>query len=70
MQRFLILAGIVLLAVGLAWPLLARLGLGHLPGDIHIERENFSIHFPLMTSIVVSLVASLLVGLLIWLFRR
>jgi hypothetical protein len=66
MQRFLIIAGIVLVIVGLAWPLLARLGLGHLPGDIHVERENFSFHFPLMTSIVVSLVASVL----IWLFRR
>jgi Protein of unknown function (DUF2905) len=66
MQRFLIIAGIVLVVVGLAWPLLARLGLGHLPGDIHVERENFSFHFPLMTSIVVSLVASVL----IWLFRR
>jgi Protein of unknown function (DUF2905) len=66
MQRFLIIAGIVLVVAGLAWPLLARLGLGHLPGDIHVERENFSFHFPLMTSIVVSLVASAL----IWLFRR
>ena len=66
MQRFLIIAGIVLLVAGLAWPLLARLGLGHLPGDIHIERENFSFHFPLMTSIVVSLVVSLL----FWIFRR
>ena len=66
MQRFLNIAGILLLVAGLAWPLLARLGLGHLPGDIHIERENFSFHFPLMTSIVVSLVVSLL----FWIFRR
>jgi len=66
MQRFLIIAGIVFVIVGIAWPWLLRLGLGHLPGDIHVERENFSFHFPLMTSIVVSLVVSLL----IWLFRR
>jgi Protein of unknown function (DUF2905) len=70
MQRFLIVAGIVLVVVGLAWPWLSRLGLGHLPGDIHVERESFSLHFPLMTSILVSLVASALVGLLIWLFKR
>ena len=66
MQRFLIIAGIALVVAGLAWPLLARLGLGNLPGDIHIERENFSFHFPLMTGIVLSLVVSLL----FWIFRR
>jgi hypothetical protein len=66
MQRFLVIAGIVLVVAGLAWPWLNRLGLGHLPGDIHIERENGSFHFPLTTGIVVSLVLSLL----LWIFRR
>jgi hypothetical protein len=66
MQRFLIVLGAVLLVAGLAWPWLAKLGLGRLPGDIHIERENFSFHFPLTSSIVVSLVVSLL----FWIFRR
>ena len=66
MQRFLLILGAVLLLAGLAWPWLSRLGLGHLPGDIHIERENFSFHFPLMTSILVSLVVSVL----FWIFRR
>jgi hypothetical protein len=66
MQRFLIIAGIVAVALGLAWPWLARVGLGRLPGDLHVEREGFTFYFPLTTSIVVSLVVSLL----IWLFRR
>jgi uncharacterized membrane-anchored protein len=66
MQRVLIVLGIVILVIGLAWPWLARLGLGRLPGDINIERDGWSFHFPLMTSIVVSLVLSLL----IWLFRK
>jgi len=66
MQRFLIIAGIVLLAAGLAWPWISRLPLGRLPGDIHIVREGFSFHFPVVTSIVVSLVISFLV----WFFRR
>jgi len=64
--RFLILAGIVLIAAGLLWPWLSRLGLGRLPGDIVIERENFRFYFPLVTSLVVSLVLTLL----IWFFRR
>jgi uncharacterized membrane protein len=40
---------------------------GRLPGDIHIERENWSFHFPLTTSIVISLV---LTAILLFLGRR
>jgi hypothetical protein len=66
MQRLLIIVGIVLVVVGLAWPWLAQLGVGRLPGDIHVEREGWSFHFPLMTSLIVSV----LLSLLIWLFRK
>jgi hypothetical protein len=66
MQRALIVIGLVLLAIGLAWPWLSRLPFGRLPGDFSIERENFSFYFPLATSIVVSIVISVL----IWLFRK
>jgi hypothetical protein len=66
MSRWLIIAGVVLIAVGIAWPWLAKLGLGRLPGDIHVERDGFQFYFPLTTGIVVSL----LVSLVIWLFRR
>jgi hypothetical protein len=58
--------GLALVAVGLAWPWIERLGLGHLPGDLHIEREGWSFYFPITTCIVVSLVASLIV----WLIKR
>ena len=66
MQRLLIAIGVVVLLVGLAWPWISRLGLGRLPGDINIERDGWSFHFPLMTSVIVSLV----VTLLLWLFRK
>ena len=66
MQRLLITIGIVLVVLGLLWPLLTRLGLGRLPGDIVIERDGFRFYFPLMTSIIVSLVLTLL----FWLFRK
>jgi hypothetical protein len=66
MGRFLIIAGIVLVIIGLAWPWASRLGLGRLPGDIVIERENFRLYFPIVTSLVVSAAATLL----IWFFRR
>jgi hypothetical protein len=65
-RRILIVAGIVLLVAGLLWPLIARLGLGRLPGDIVIERQNFRFYFPLVTSILVSIVLTAL----FWLFRR
>ena len=55
-QRMLIVAGIVLVAVGLAWPLLAKIGIGRLPGDIVVERENFRFYFPLATILVVNVV--------------
>ena len=37
--------------------------LGRLPGDIHIERENFSFHFPIATSIIVSIVLTIILNL-------
>jgi Protein of unknown function (DUF2905) len=67
MQRILILLGILLLVAGLAWPWLSKLPFGKLPGDIGVERENFSFYFPLTTSLLVSLVLSLLLW---WWFRK
>jgi DUF2905 family protein len=70
MGRWLILFGIVLVILGIAWPWLAKLGLGRLPGDFYIEREGFSFYFPLTTSLIVSILLSLLLSLLLWLLRR
>lgn len=66
MSRFLIILGLVILVAGLAWPWLSKLGLGRLPGDIVIERDNFSFYFPLTTGILLSLVLSAL----LWLMNR
>ena len=59
MARTLIVLGLVILVVGLLWPYLSRIGLGRLPGDIVIERENMRFNFPLMTCLLVSVVLSL-----------
>jgi hypothetical protein len=66
MQRVLIALGAVLLLAGLAWPWLARLGLGRLPGDIRVETENGVFYFPITTCVVISVVLSLVV----WFIRR
>jgi hypothetical protein len=66
MGKFLIIAGIVLIAVGIVWLVGERFGLGRLPGDIVIEGENTRFYFPIMTSIIISIVLSLA----LWLFTR
>ncbi len=66
MARFLITLGLILLAAGLLWPYIARLGLGRLPGDIVFTRGNTTFYFPIVTSIVLSIVLSAL----LWLFGR
>lgn len=60
MQKLLIIAGVVLVAVGLLWPVLTKLGVGHLPGDILIRREGFTLYFPLTTMIIFSIVLTLI----------
>ena len=59
MTRFLVVLGLVIVVAGLLWPYLGQLGLGRLPGDIVIERENMTFYFPLMTCLLVSVVLSL-----------
>ncbi|OFZ56055.1 MAG: hypothetical protein A2428_13895 [Bdellovibrionales bacterium RIFOXYC1_FULL_54_43] len=65
--KALILIGAVLIVTGIFWQLGGKnLHLGHLPGDIAIERENFRFFFPITTSILISIVVSLVV----YLFRH
>jgi hypothetical protein len=61
----LLILGLVIAVVGLAWILVPSIPwLARLPGDIHIERQNFRFHFPLVTCLLLSLVLSLVVWLL------
>lgn len=70
MARALIAVGLALIVAGLAWPLLARLGLGQLPGDIRIERENFTIFIPLTSGLIVSALLSVVVSIVVWVLRK
>ena len=60
MTRFLIVLGLAILVVGLLWPYLARIGLGRLPGDLVIHRDNVTLYVPLMTCLLLSLLFSLI----------
>ena len=66
MARFLIVLGLAILVVGLLWPYLDKLGLGRLPGDIVIERENGTVYVPLATCVLLSL----LLSLVLWVVSR
>jgi hypothetical protein len=58
--KLLILLGGILILVGAAMILLGKIPwLGRLPGDIYIERRNFTFFFPLTTSILISVMLSL-----------
>ncbi len=70
LSRFLILLGLLLIIAGLLWPLLTKLGLGRLPGDIVIERDHVRFYFPITSSILISILLSLLLTLVFWLFRK
>jgi hypothetical protein len=66
--RFVVIIGVLLVVVGLIlWRFPSLFGwIGKLPGDISVQKGNFSFYFPVVTCIIVSLV----VTLLSWLFRR
>jgi membrane protein implicated in regulation of membrane protease activity len=65
--RFLIIIGIVLSAIGGILLLSGKIPwLGRLPGDIIIQRKNFSFYFPLATSILLSVILTFI----FWLIRR
>ena len=66
MTKWLITIGVILILLGLAWPLLQKLGLGQLPGDIRIERKGNVFYFPIVTCLIVSVVISII----LWIFRR
>jgi hypothetical protein len=58
--RLLILAGAGFIVLGIAFQIISRVlpGLGRLPGDIVIQRENFTLYIPIVTMLIVSIVLS------------
>jgi hypothetical protein len=65
-SRLLILLGMVLVAIGLLWPVISKLGLGRLPGDIAIRRDHVVFYAPITTCLIISVILSLIV----WAFSR
>ncbi len=61
MQKILIVGGLILIAVGLLWPWLAKIPIGRLPGDIVINKPNIKIYIPIATMVALSALLSLIV---------
>ena len=59
-QKILIIVGVLFILAGVLYPFLKEIGLGRLPGDIVIKKENSSFYFPIVTCIIVSIVISLI----------
>jgi hypothetical protein len=65
--KLLVIFGLLMVAVGVLLMLVGRVPwIGRLPGDIHIERGNWTFYFPLGTSLLLSLVLTLI----FWLIGR
>jgi len=65
--RLLVVFGVLIALAGVALLLLGRVPwLGRLPGDIHIERGNWTFYFPLATSLLLSVVLTLI----LWIIGR
>jgi len=61
MQKILIILGVSFLLIGLLYPLIVKIGIGNLPGDLRIERDNFTIYLPITTCVVISVFISLII---------
>jgi hypothetical protein len=66
MAKILMISGAVIFIAGLIWHWRGVLGLGQLPGDLVFKRGNFTLYFPLATSLLLSLIVSLI----LWIFRN
>jgi hypothetical protein len=65
--RVLIVLGVVIAVVGLVLVMFGRVPwVGRLPGDVHVQRGNWTFYFPLGTSILLSIVLTLV----LWLIGR
>lgn len=63
LARALIVAGLGLAAVGGLLLLIGALGLGGLPGDLHVGRGNLHVYVPVAACVVVSILGTILLNL-------
>ena len=62
MQKTIILVGLAIVLVGVAYPILKKLPFGRLPGDIFFQSGNLSFVFPIATCIVISVILTIVLN--------
>ncbi len=68
--KMLLIMGGLIFVIGLILTLVGKVPfLGHLPGDIRIQREGLSCYFPIVTSIVISILLTILLNIIIRLLK-
>ena len=60
MSKVLIILGAILILIGLIYPYLQSLGIGRLPGDIVIKKDNFNLYFPVTSAIILSILLTII----------
>lgn len=70
--KIIVVGGLAIVALGGCLWLMGRLGLslGHLPGDIAIERQGLSVYVPIATTLLLSLGLTLVVNVVLWVLRK
>lgn len=62
--KTIIFAGIILIVVGLIVSVMGKIpGIGKMPGDILVKRENFTFYAPIASSILISIILTLLLNI-------
>jgi hypothetical protein len=65
--KMLVIGGVFMTVMGVVlWSGVGKSWLGRLPGDINYSRGDFSVHFPVVTCLIVSAMLTLIM----WLFRK
>lgn len=68
MARFLIIAGIILVILGILLNFFPKIG--HLPGDIYIEKPHGRIIIPITSMVIISVVLTVMINLVLWILSK
>jgi hypothetical protein len=55
--------GLIMIIIGGIFLLGEKFGLGKLPGDIFIQKGNFTFFFPIVSTLIISLILTLILNL-------
>ena len=64
MQKILLIIGLIFITAALLYPILKKIGLGRLPGDLLFKFGNSSFYFPIVTCIIISIILTIIINLM------